>query len=214
MLTRQLRLLHKLSTVYYLQTDEQTEWINQVIEQYLREYVNYWQTNWVSLLLIAQLIYNISINAIIKQTLFFTNHEYNKNLFLKLKEVIILAEQVKITVNKIMKLHRELQKDIKFLSHCLVFYLNQHCAGALMLKKRDKVYLLWKNIKTTRLSNKLDHVKIESFKIIRNIKETSFKLELLKSMWQKHLIFHVSLLKTALKQVSVLKKISDNYLIK
>jgi len=37
----QLRIKHKLSITYYLQTDEQTERINQVLEQYLRCYVNY-----------------------------------------------------------------------------------------------------------------------------------------------------------------------------
>ena len=31
-LIKQLEIKHKLSTVYYLQTDEQIEWINQVIE--------------------------------------------------------------------------------------------------------------------------------------------------------------------------------------
>ena len=44
-LTRQLRLSYKLLTVYYSQMNKQTEWMNQVIEQYLREYVNYQQTN-------------------------------------------------------------------------------------------------------------------------------------------------------------------------
>ena len=34
----------------------------------------------------------------------------------------------------------------------------------------------------TRLSNKLNHVKIRSFKIIRNIKRTSFKLKLSEDM--------------------------------
>ena len=34
----------------------------------------------------------------------------------------------------------------------------------------------------TRPSNKLNHVKIESFKIIRNIKETNFKLKLPEEM--------------------------------
>ena len=80
------------------------------------------------------------------------------------------------------KLHKELKTDIEFLSHCSVFYHNQHHAEALMLKKRDKIYLLQKNIEITKLSNKLDHVKIRPFKIIRNIRETSFKLKLLKSM--------------------------------
>ena len=112
------------------------------------------------------------------------------------------------------KLHKELQIDIKFLSHHLAFYHNQHCAGALTLKKRNKVYLLQKNIKITRLSNKLNHVKIRSFKIIRNIKETSFELKLLKGMQWRHSVFYIFLLKLAPVKVPVLTQISDNYLMK
>jgi hypothetical protein len=41
---------HKLSTAYHPQTDEQTERLNQTMEQYLRYYVNYQQNNWVKLL--------------------------------------------------------------------------------------------------------------------------------------------------------------------
>ena len=79
-------------------------------------------------------------------------------------------------------LYKKLKQDIKSISHQSAFYYNQHHAGALMLKKRNKVYLLQKNIKTTRLSNKLDHVKIKPFKIIRNIKKTSYKLKLPEGM--------------------------------
>ena len=86
--------------------------------------MNYQQINWVLLLLIAQLIYNISINAITEQTLFFTNHRYNANLFLKLKKVTLLTEQVNIITNKMHKLHKELQKNIEFLLHHSVFYHN------------------------------------------------------------------------------------------
>ena len=84
----------------------------------------------------------MSINIITKQTLFFINYKYNINLFLELKKVIILTEQVKIIADKMHKLHRELQTDIEFLSHHLAFYYNQHYTEALILKKRDKVYLL------------------------------------------------------------------------
>ena len=80
------------------------------------------------------------------------------------------------------KLHKELSIDIKFLSHYLVFYYNKYYTEASMLKKRDKVYLLQKNIETTRSSNKLNYIKIRSFKIIRNIKKVSFKLKLSKEM--------------------------------
>ena len=123
-MTRQLRLSHKLSTVYYLQIDRQTEWINQVIKQYLREYINYQQTNWVSLLLIAQLTYNISINAITAQTLFFTNYRYNVNLFLKLKKVTVLIKSTKLVAKEMQTLHKKLKQDIKFLLYCLAFYYN------------------------------------------------------------------------------------------
>ena len=80
-----------------------------------------------------------------------------------------------------------------------MFYHNQYHAEALTLKKKNKVYHLQKNIEMTRLSNKLDHVKIRSFKIVRDIKETSFKLKLSERMQQKHTVFYVSLLESALK---------------
>ena len=83
-----------------------------------------------------------------------------------------------------------------------------------MLKEKNKVYLLQKNIETTRLSSKLNHVKIRSFKIIRSIKEVSFKLKLSEEMQQKYLIFHVSLLESTLNSMSILRQVSDNYLIK
>ena len=82
-----------------------------------------------------------------------------------------------------------------------------------MLKKRDKVYLLRKNIKITRSSKKLNYIKIKSFRIIRNIKNISFKLNLLEEMKRKYSVFYILLLKLILKKVLVLKQVSDNYLI-
>ena len=213
-LTRQLRLSHKMSTVYHSQMNDQTEWMNQVIEQYLREYVDYHQMNWVALLLMTQIVYNTSINQITGMMSFFVNHEYNANLFQESKKAIILIKQVNITMTEMQTLHNKLKQDIKFLSHRSVFYHNKHRFRESMLKKKNKVYLLWKNIETTRSSNKLDHVKIESFRIIRSIKRVSFELKLLKDMQWKHSVFHISLLEPVSDIVSVLEQVSDNYLIK
>ena len=74
-----------------------------------------------------------------------------------------------------------------------------------MLKMKNKVYLLQKNIEITRLIKKLNYIKIRSFKIIRNIKNISFKLELLEEIKRKYLIFYISLLKLISKKVLVLK---------
>ena len=47
-----------ISIVYYLQTDGQTEKLNQILKQYLKHYINYIQNNWASLLPTAQFAYN------------------------------------------------------------------------------------------------------------------------------------------------------------
>ena len=146
--------------------------------------------------------------------LFFINHEYNVNLFQESKKAIILTEQVNITVTEMWTLYNKLKQDIEFLSHRSAFYHNKHRSEESMLKKRDKVYLLWKNIETTRSSNKLNYVKIRFFRIIRSIKRVSFELKLLKDMQQKHSVFHISLLEPASDIILVLEQVLDNYLIK
>ncbi|TDZ17375.1 Transposon Tf2-9 polyprotein [Colletotrichum orbiculare MAFF 240422] len=57
-LISQLGAKHRLSTAFHPQTDGQTERINQILEIYLRCYVNYQQDNWVTLLPTAQFAYN------------------------------------------------------------------------------------------------------------------------------------------------------------
>ena len=62
-----------------------------------------------------------------------------------------------------------------------------------ILKKGDKVYLLRKNIKTLRLSNKLDNKKIGPYEINEVIGPINFKLWLPKHM-KIYLVFYIALL--------------------
>jgi len=48
-----------MSTVYYPQTDRQTDHVNQALEQYLRCYVDYNLSNWSDLLPSAEFAYNV-----------------------------------------------------------------------------------------------------------------------------------------------------------
>ena len=63
-------------------------------------------------------------------------------------------------------------------------------------KIENKVFLLTKNIDTTRPLKKLDYKMIEPFKIIQKT-ENSYELNLLKLMTRKHSVFHSSLLRRA-----------------
>ena len=58
------------------------------------------------------------------------------------------------------------------------------------------VYLLRKNIKTKRPSDKLDHIKLGPFKIQEKLGLVTFRLELLAPM-RIYLVFHISLLELA-----------------
>ena len=66
-----------------------------------------------------------------------------------------------------------------------------------MLKERDKVYLIRRNIQTKQPSTKLDHKKLGLFKIKRIIRLVNYKLVLLKTM-NIYLVFYISLLELVL----------------
>ena len=58
------------------------------------------------------------------------------------------------------------------------------------------MYLLTKNLKTKKINKKLNHVKIDSFFVKQQKKSVNYELNLFSNI-KIHLIFHVSLLKSA-----------------
>jgi hypothetical protein len=65
-----------------------------------------------------------------------------------------------------------------------------------LFKKRDKVYLLRKNIKTKQPSIKLDFKKLGLFRISEQIRTINFRLELLENS-RLYLVFYIVLLELA-----------------
>ena len=61
-------------TAYHSQTDEQTEYVNQALEQYLRCYVNYNFSNWLDLLPSAEFTYNNQAHKGIKESPFYLEY--------------------------------------------------------------------------------------------------------------------------------------------
>ena len=111
-------------------------------------------------------------------------------------------------------------------------YINKKRKMTSLLKKKDKVYLFTKNLKTKKTSKKLNNVKIGSFyvkkvrkskiyelKLSKNIKIFSiFDIFLLKSVDPKTFIqetFHFEKEKEEIYTVKrILKRRGQNYLIK
>jgi len=75
-------------------------------------------------------------------------------------------------------LHKNLYKTVKLVQKRIRKYYNLKKSEGLDLKEGDKVWLLYKNFKLRWLSKKLDHIKIELFKIVVKILEVMYRLDL------------------------------------
>jgi len=186
-----LKVKLKFSTAFHPQTDGQTERVNQSLEQYLRCYIDYNQSNWCDLLPLAEFAYNNSIHSTTKQTPFFANYGFHPRMnfsvpdstapaaheFLSQLEnqLTDLKHQLAIT-NAAMKRHVDTKRKIPPI----------FSAG-------EKVWLLRRNVKTTRPSDKLDHRRLGPFPIIERLSDVTYRLRLPPTM-KIHNVFHVSLL--------------------
>ena len=72
-----LKIERRLSTAYHPQTDGQTERVNQILEQYLRTFVNFRQDDWSLLLGQASMTYNNLNHSSIGMSPFYANHGFH-----------------------------------------------------------------------------------------------------------------------------------------
>jgi hypothetical protein len=78
----------------------------------------------------------------------------------------------------------------------MILYVNKSRLGGSYFRRGDLVYLLRRNIKIIRLSDKLDLKKIGLFKVKRNIRDISFELKFPLTM-RIYPVFYISLLEPA-----------------
>ena len=185
-----------MSTAYHPQTDGQAERLNQTVEQYLRYYLNYEQDNWVSLLPLAQIAYNSAKNATTGFTPYFANYGKEPEVQRQAYETTVKGHEAEISATNLRKLHDNLWKDIEFLHSRMKHYYDVRRQEAPQFEKGEKVFLLRRNIKTKRPSEKLDHRKLGPFKISKKKGPLNYELELPKTM-RIYPTFHVSLLEKA-----------------
>jgi len=185
MLTAELRINHKMSMTYHSQTDEQSKWMNQTVETYLRHYVNRNQNNWVQLLSTAQFAYNNTQNETTEETPFWANYEYNSKVWQELQVHGSQSQKAILNIAEIKKLHKDLtsriQQQMRQTTEVKPFMIE------------EKVYLRTDNIHVKQRSKKLNNKSIEPFEVKRNIKGLSYELDLSRKM-QIHPVFHVFML--------------------
>jgi hypothetical protein len=93
--------------------------------------------------------------------------------------------------------HKELAVDLVFFTKRIILYYDKYYNIKPTLKKRDKVYLIQRNIQTKQLNTKLDHKKLGLFKIKKITGLVNYELVLPKTM-NIHPVFYISLLELVL----------------
>ena len=76
-LNRMLGIETRLSIAFYPQTDGQTEWINQELEQYLRFFMEHRQKDWPKWLASAEFAVNNKVYTATKVSHFMANYKRN-----------------------------------------------------------------------------------------------------------------------------------------
>ena len=143
----------------------------------------------------TQLAYNSAATETTEVSSFYINYGFNL-IMNEARGLVTIAQQARVQVNCLKNLHKMLQRDIKFTSERSAVYHNKKRDREPTLKERDKVYLLYHNIKTKWPSNKLNHMKLEPFWIAKTKRSVNYELKLSLTM-RIHPVFHVSLLESA-----------------
>jgi hypothetical protein len=188
---KMLDIKPNLSTAFHPQTDGQTERVNQVVEQHLRIFCDYLQDNWVDLLPLAEFSYNSAYHSSLGMSPLFANKGYNPRLAITLKETTVPS--AKEHLQNLRNIHETARSSIKKALEQHALWANKKRLPAPEFKPGDSVWLLRRNVKTMRPSDKLDAKKLGPFKIEKAIGKSAFKLQLPESV-KIHPVFHVSLL--------------------
>jgi hypothetical protein len=93
--------------------------------------------------------------------------------------------------------YEELAVDLIFFTKRIISYYDIYRNIKPILKKRDKIYLIQRNIQIKQPSTKLDHKKLGLFKIKRIIGLVNYKLVLPRTI-NIYPVFYISLLELVL----------------
>jgi hypothetical protein len=190
-----MKTKRRLSTAYHPQTDGQTERQNQVLEHFLRSYVDYHQDDWVDLLPIAEFAYNNSVHTSTGVTPFYALYGYHPEQTWDVEADVPGGEAPAAhqRAAKLKEVHTRLAKQLKAaVEYQAKYYNKRHTPKE--YKVGDWVLLASKNIAMPRPSKKLDHRFLGPFQIEEPIGKQSYRLVLPKAYSRIHPVFHVSLL--------------------
>ena len=190
----------KLLTAKQLQTDGQTEIVNQYIDQRLRPFVNYYQDDWDELLPIVDFAQASLPHEAIGQSSFQTEMAFEPRTSFDWKDLPermsaserLNREEARLYAKRIQESWNFARTEMKEAQGRYSTQANKH-RRPVDFKVDDKVWVSTKGWRTERPSKKLDYQQAGPFKIIQQ-EGHSFRLELPSNI-KVHPVFHASKLR-------------------
>ncbi|QRW25753.1 Retrotransposable element Tf2 protein [Rhizoctonia solani] len=185
--TSQNRIRPSLSSAYHLESDGQTERVNQFIEFYLRSYVAADHLDWATWLPLAEYTYNNAKHASTGKTPF--ELVYGRNPVMNPSNVPANVPEANHVADTLAQEWKEAESALRMLKECMA-----GTKGSIpSYNMGEKVWLDAKNVQLCSNSNKLDPKQIGPFKIIEKISSHAYHLKLPESL-KIHNVFYVGLL--------------------
>jgi len=145
-LCKALEIKRAMSTAYYLQTDGQTERINQEVKVLLRHYINYRQDDWTKWLATAEFQYNDKEHAVTGHSPFYVNygrHPWKGNLTVE-TEIPSLEDLLK----KMETMREEAKTAMERTKETMKRQYDKRTCQSQGLKTGEQVWLKTRNIQT------------------------------------------------------------------
>jgi len=179
------------STAYHLQTDRQTERVNQELEQYLWLFVGERQDDWYTLLPLAEFSYNNHVHSSTQQTPFLLDTGRHPWMGFELHQPLSHVEAVNEFTNRMKDTLKEAKSVLAKAKDDMARYYNRHRSPAPTFSPGDMVYLDSKDIQTTRPSKKLSHHHLGPYLVKRRVGKYTYCLALPPPMRHLHLVYNV-----------------------
>lgn len=197
-----LKIKRQLSTAYHAETDGQTERMNATIELFLRSFCDHTQSNWASLLPMAQLAICSRDAASTGVSPFFLDHGYHVEPF-QLEEDV----EINLSAPDLGTMHERGERIAAKLKGALDIattelavaqqkqedYANRRRDAAPEYQVGQKVWLDLRNIRTERPSKKLGSRQAK-FTVLEKIGSHAYRLNTPNTI---HNVFHTALLRPA-----------------
>ncbi|QRW23230.1 Retrotransposable element Tf2 protein [Rhizoctonia solani] len=186
-LYQQLGIKPAFSLAYHLESDGQTERVNQFIEFYLRLYVAADHSDWATWLLLAEYAYNNAKHSATGKTPF--ELVYGRNPVMNPSNVPANVPEADLVADTLAQEWKEAESALRMTKERMAGVKGttpEYTVG-------EKVWLDAKNVEIQSNSNKLDPKRLGPFEVTKKISSHAYRLKLPESL-KIHDVFYVGLL--------------------